>query len=81
MLRAFLERYVYVVKDSFGNFVEADHEDKRWEQTLVVGCGVQGTGLGEHQLMRELERIVLEECGVGRDVLKGLEFHWIVGKV
>lgn len=47
LFRAFLERWVYTVRDSFGTYVEADHEDERWAKTLVVGCGTSGVELGE----------------------------------
>ncbi len=49
LMRAFLERWVYTVRDSFGTYVDAPHEDARWAQTLVVACGTSGAELGEHE--------------------------------
>ncbi len=49
LMRAFLERWVYTVEDDFGTYVDALHEDPRWGRTLVVGLGVGGVELGEHE--------------------------------
>lgn len=48
LMRAFLERWAFTVRDTSGAYVQTGGEAERWGQTLVVGCGVSGAELGEH---------------------------------